>query len=157
MLSLRAPEYRSAVCDRQTRNGALPSLSQFVGIELGRSANPNIRPDLSGEPAKGSLGIRKRLSPVFLVLHLTENPMRNSVLFRGRERRHSFDHCLKDSTHNTNYMGGRWQDSSRSRLVGTSCRRLGVQMSSWGLVPELGPEMLLIAIFVWDRSCRSSS
>lgn len=126
-LSLRALEYQSAVCGRQTRNGALPSISQFVGIELGRPASPDIRPGLIGESAQGSLRIRKRLSPVFLVLHLAENPTRNSVLFLGRERRHSFDHCLKGSTHDTNYMGGRWQDSSTSRLMGTSCGRLGVQ------------------------------
>ena len=44
------------------------------------------------------------MSPAFLILKLAEKPLRNSVLFLGRERRHLLYRCVKGSAHNTNYM-----------------------------------------------------
>ena len=94
----------SVVCGRQPRNGALRSISQFVGIELRRSASSNISAGLVGKPAQGILGTCKRLSPAFLILQLVENPPADSVLFLRRKRRHLRYRCVKASTHNMNCM-----------------------------------------------------
>ena len=55
-LFLRALEYPLAIRGRRPRNRALHSISQFVGIELRRSASLNISTSLIGEPAQDVLG-----------------------------------------------------------------------------------------------------
>lgn len=93
-----APDFGRQVAVRRPE-ARRRAISQLVGVELSRSAGRSVGTRLGSEPAKRVLRGGELPSPMLIVAELVEQPLRDAVLFVGRQRRQLRESCVQSTSH----------------------------------------------------------